>query len=118
VRFICALILFTFSLAQAQLATYGFTKTVTTSGVAVRLSSTTLKVRSFMVQSLSTNTGVIFVGGSDVLAASKNGAALPVSVAVAFLPIGEIKTVNYYDLMNVWIDSTVNAEGVSVTYTK
>jgi len=105
-------------LAYSQLATYGLFKTVTTSGTAVRLSATSLVVRSFVVQAPGANTGVIYIGGSDILAASKNGVALTAATSIAFLPVGEHKTVNEFDLKNIWIDSTVSAEGVSVTYIK
>lgn len=103
---------------QAQLATYGLSVTVTTAGTAVRISSTDLVVRSLAIQAKAANTGVIYVGGSDVLNSSKNGVALTAGSSFGFLPSGESKTSVYYNLKNIWIDSSVNSEGVSVTYIK
>jgi len=104
--------------AFSQLATYGLKRNVTTAGTAVRLSATSLIVRSLVIQAPSTNVGTIYIGGSDVLAATKNGVALTSTNSLALLPIGELKTINSYDLTNIWIDSTTSGEGVSVTYFK
>lgn len=99
-----------------------FTKTVTTAGTAVALSSTTLKVSAVVVQALATNTGYIHVGDSTVLAASLLGARLgipsagstPASVVFSSAHFGG----NDVNLEDFYIDSTVNGEGVSVTWTK
>jgi hypothetical protein len=90
----------------------GATKSVTTAGTAVRLAASTTPAIWVAVQAKTTNTGVICVGGSDVLAATKNGTCLTAGQAVLFAQIPGIQ----YDLNTIWIDSTVNGEGVGVTY--
>jgi hypothetical protein len=90
----------------------GTTKTVTTAGTAVRLAASSTPAAWVTIQALSTNTGVICVGGSNVLAAMKNGTCLAAGQAAPFYA-----TPAYiYDLNTIWIDSTVNGEGVGVTY--
>lgn len=110
-----ALLLLSLTVA-AQVATYGFTKTVTTAGTAVTLTSTKTLCRWATVQALSTNTGYICIGGSDVTCASNKGIRLATGQALSLDAIGEAKDTNRYDLSKVYIDSTVNAEGVQVTY--
>lgn len=99
-----------------------FTKTVTTAGTRVALSSTDLKVSAVLVQALSTNTGFIHVGDVTVLASTLLGVRLgipssgstPASVTFSSAHFGG----NDVNLADFYIDSTVNGEGVSVTWTK
>lgn len=84
-------------------------KTVTTAGTAVALNGSALVARYALVTALSTNAGVIVPGGSGVIAASgtRNGPGLNAGDAV---PMRNV------DLNAVYIDSTVNGEGVTVLY--
>lgn len=81
-------------------------KTVTTAGTRVQLSSSSVSCRKVKIIGLSTNTGSIWVGGSTV--ASGRGEPL-----LALQSTDWIETNN---LSNIYIDSTVNAEGVSYIY--
>lgn len=97
---------------------YGGTKTVTTAGTRVALSTTDLLVSSVVFQGFDTNTGKIYIGGSDVLAASKNGAMVEAKGLFGF---GDIEDSGEEDVINlkfVYIDSTVNSESVSFVYLK
>ncbi len=94
------------------LTTGGGTKTVTTAGTAVTLTAANTIVKWVTIQALSSNTGTICVGGSSVLAASKNGTCLTAGQAAPMYNMPGFP----YDLSAIWIDSTVNGEGVSYTY--
>lgn len=84
-------------------------KTVATAGTAVKLSATSQPVKRAVVCALSTNTGVVVVGDSNVLAllASRNS---------PYLNAGDTLELGAVDLISVYIDSTVNGEGVTVYY--
>lgn len=79
-------------------------QTVTTAGTSVQLSSPSA-IKSITIRAKSTNTGFIYVGASTV--SSANGFQLKASETVS-LDIANIGT--------VWIDSSVNGEGVSYIY--
>ena len=96
----------------AQLGVFSGTKTVTTAGTAVQLTTTNTPFKSGTIQALSTNTGTICIGPSTVLAASKNGVCLTAGQAE---PLYNVPTFSH-DLSSFWIDSTVNGEGVAYQY--
>lgn len=77
--------------------------TVTTAGTQVQLSSNECK--SITVKALITNTGKIYVGGSDV--DSTNGFELNA---------GESMSIEISNTDKVWIDSSIDAQGVSYIY--
>lgn len=83
-------------------------KTVTTAGTAVLLKTIPVRANSVCVTALSTNTGVIAVGTTTVLAAAgtRRGTPLAASESVTF----------NCDPTLLWIDSTVDGEGVSYSY--
>lgn len=81
-------------------------QTVTSAGTAVALTTTSTPALSVDITALATNTGVISVGGSGVIAAAGTRKGVPLSA-------GQTKTFENVDLKDVFIDSTVNAEGVS-----
>jgi hypothetical protein len=78
--------------------------TVTTAGTQVALSSS-LSIISVTVRALSTNTGKIYVGTSSV--SSTDGFQLSASETVS---------IDIDDLAKVYIDSSVNGEGVTYIY--
>jgi len=77
-------------------------KTVTTAGTAVSLTPTTSFQHTLTVKALKANTGDIYVGTSTV--SSSNGFELDA---------GEEVTFTIADPSNIYIDSSVNGEGVS-----
>lgn len=84
-------------------------QTVTTAGTAVRLlSGGSVHGNSVCITALSTNTGIIAVGASTVVAAAgtRRGVALSAGQSVSF----------DCDPTLIYIDSTVNGEGVSFAY--
>jgi hypothetical protein len=92
-----------------------FAKVVTTAGTAVPLSTTKLYTTAFLVQANAANTGLIYVGDSTVAASNA-----PYLVAGASnskegqtVTRGMIQT---FDLSKVYIDASVNGEGVKVEY--
>lgn len=83
---------------------------VTTAGTRVQL-TTTLNIHgnSTCVTALSTNTGIIVVGAVTCVAAAsgRRGVALAAGQSVSY----------DCDPSMLWIDATVNGEGVSYGYT-
>ena len=88
------------------MATYSGKKTVTTAGTAVQLVTTSTRCNGpLMVKALTANTGYIYVGTVSGDVASTNGYELDA---------GEVAPFNYVgDLQSIWIDSSVNGEGVT-----
>ena len=83
--------------------------TVTTAGTRVVLATSTV-CRLVMCQALESNTNLVVVGGSDVVAAagsSRRGMVLYTN-DVLVIPID--------NLSKIYVDSLVNGEGVRYTY--
>lgn len=78
--------------------------TVTTAGTRVVLGSSTT-IKSVAIKALSTNTGIIYVG--NVTVAASNGFQLKANEAVSL---------DITNLATVYIDSSINAEGVTYIY--
>lgn len=83
-------------------------KTVTTAGTDVALSTSTACL-SVTIQAQTDNTGVIAVGGSGVDATVATGTGV-------LLEAGDAFTMDIDNLSDIYIDSTVNGEGVRYTY--
>lgn len=96
-----------------------FVRTVTTAGTEVRLSSVDLWVKQVIIRPLAANTGNIFIGndGSGVVGV---GSGLPMEPADPPLVIGNVSLAkggdDYINLKDIWVDSSVNGEGVGVLY--
>lgn len=82
-------------------------KTVTTAGTRVRLGESQ-SIESIAVTALEANTGVICVGGKTVVAKAENRTGIPLAAK-------QTATIDTDDIGDLWIDSTVNGEGVSWT---
>jgi hypothetical protein len=85
-------------------------KTVTTAGTDVVLASS-VNAKWVIIQAQTDNTGVIAVGASGVDATVATGTGVA-------LAAGESVSLPANDLANIYIDSTVNGEGVRYTYGK
>jgi hypothetical protein len=85
------------------------TKNVTTSGTPVQLLSSSTAWTTVVVCAKPTNTGVIAVGASNVVAASANLNAIP-------LMPGDSISLPINDVSKVYIDATVSGEGVAFLY--
>lgn len=92
-------------------------QTVTTAGTAVQLVTTTgATIAQVVVVTAETdNTGVITLGGSDVVAAlaTRKGTPLAAGQSIS-LDIGDAQI----DLSKLYIDTTVNTDGVTFTVFK
>lgn len=84
-------------------------RTVTTAGTDVVLSTTSVGIKWVIIQAQTDNTGIIAVGESGVDATVATGTGVA-------LAAGESLTVPLDDLANIYIDATVNGEGVRYTY--
>lgn len=83
-------------------------KTVTTAGTDVVLAAST-DAKWVCIQAYRANTGQIAVGGTGVDATAANGDGVSLSG-------GESITLPIDNLADVYIDATVNGEGVRYTY--
>lgn len=110
------LILFSLSVSSAQLGSYSFAKTVTTAGTRVALQSSEFLVRSYIVVAKHANTGLIYVGGSNV--SSSIGTRYAADGGEGWSAVYGGRREDMYDLSKVYIDSSVNSEGVIVRYVR
>ncbi len=110
----CLLISAGLILAQIRFTT--ISKTVTTAGTRVQISTTPLLVRSVIVCGMTGNTGHIYFGGSTVAAA--NGVDLSAGDCTGWVPIASTGGSTAYDLSSVYVDASVSGEGANVTYAK
>lgn len=96
------------------------TKTVTTAGTRVPLvaaASSATPFSSLIIQAKHGNTGYIYVGDSTV--SSTLGIEIGIPVASSTPPSLEISSgdeLNISDLSEVYIDSSINGEGVNYLY--
>ena len=91
---------------------YTGTKSVTTAGTRVALTPSVRTPASWVIiQAKAANTGIIYVGG--VAVSSTSGIALLNGDNVT---IPSMSGVTAYDLQNIYIDASVNGEGVLFTY--
>ena len=78
-------------------------KTVTTAGTAEQLTATAENISGLYISALSTNTGNVYIGGSDV--DSTNGYILANTDTHLFIPIG--------DPSLLYLDVATSGEGVA-----
>lgn len=84
-------------------------KVVAAGGTAEALTSTKTRVHSVDITAEADNTGVIVVGGSTVVAALATRRGTPLNA-------GDTKTYLDVDLSQIYIDATVNGDGVTFDY--
>ena len=100
--------------AFAELVQGSGRQTVTTAGTAVALSSTASSFTALTICAETDNTGVIVVGNSDVVAVLASRKGIPLNAADCYtldLNVGKLGNLN-----TVYIDSTVNTDGVTYHY--
>lgn len=83
------------------------TKSVTTAGTPEALSTDSNRVNIIYITANEDNTGYIYVGDSTVDASANTGNVLAA---------GDIIIYEYERLNQIYLDSTVNGEGVGFTY--
>lgn len=83
-------------------------KVVTTAGTRVTLASSTA-CKQVAITAETDNTGLIVVGGSTVVAALATRQGTPLSA-------GDSIVMDIDNLADVYLDSTVNGDGVTFTY--
>lgn len=83
---------------------------VTTAGTRVQLSTLSVPCNKVEIIAETDNTGVIVVGGTTVVAILATRRGVPLNA-------GDVHTITDVDNLNkIWIDATVNLEGVSYEY--
>lgn len=84
-------------------------KTVTTHGTAVALLSSQTEAKRVDVSALTTNTNLVYVGNSSVLATAGSEKGVP-------LFAGNTYTFYVTDVSLIYVDSLVDGEGVAFNY--
>ncbi len=82
-------------------------KNVTTAGTAVQLSTSSLPCEELLIQAKRTNTGRIYVGGLGITNDDTTGVYLLAGQTIPMTP---------QNLNRVYLNSSVNGEGVTYTY--
>jgi hypothetical protein len=80
-------------------------KTVTTAGTAVALHAAQ-RVKSVTIVAKTSNSGQVYVGGSDVASTTNDGLAPGDSLS--------IPAENWLDLADLYVDSDMSGEGVDM----
>lgn len=83
-------------------------KTVAASATSERLATETM-CSAVCITAETDNTGVIVVGDSTVIAALATRQGTP-------LAAGDSMELNVSNLSSIWLDTTVNGDGVTFTY--
>ena len=83
-------------------------KTIATAGTPLALLTSDAKAVWVIVQAVSTNTGDVWVGGSDVLASTKTGIRLTAGSSTPMLPITNVA--------KIYADVATNGDKVSFIY--
>ena len=81
--------------------------TVATSGVEQRIYSTNLLVYGVIIISLSTNTGIQYVGDSTVT--TSNGAPIAPDGSFELAPPENLRGGDQFNLYDIFVDSSTNA---------
>jgi hypothetical protein len=100
---------------------YSGNGTVTTAGTAVQLSVASSPIPptsciTLTIQAKSSNSGTLYIGGSNVSAANKIGAALTNGVTPpASAYFGPSSTTALYSPQTIWLDTTNSGDGYTYT---
>lgn len=90
-----------------------FKKAVTTAGTRVQLTATVTNAYGLRIKAIKANTGHIYVGDSTVSATV--GDFLEPAETLSSVPSFDSQSIPV-DLTQIWLDSSVSGEGVSVSY--
>lgn len=92
-----------------------FTKTVTTAGTRVQLTTNTVKTPAISIQALRGNTNVVYVGNSTVSSTTHF-----ISLAAGGTVVLDAEQYGlagaHVDPSGIWLDSAVSGEGVMVGF--
>lgn len=93
-----------------------FRRIVVTSGIPVQLSLIVRKVPSAVVIADPSNTGTIFLGDSNVDAATRLGIPIIANDSVTLDPTEFLGTTEEIELFKIFVDSTANGDAVIVSF--
>lgn len=82
---------------------------VTTAGTRVRITSTSTKCTRIDIVAETDNTGVIVIGGSTVIASLATRRGIPLNA-------GEVYSLSINNLNQIYLDSSVNGDGITYVY--
>lgn len=85
-------------------------KVVTNNGVAVQLSTASIKIFRIDISADTGNTDLMVVGDSSVVAAETS------QVGAVLIPGNQTTTIYINDLSKLWIDSISSGDSVTFTY--
>ena len=101
---------------SVQFGLQSFLRTVTTAGTRVAVSASGLYAAQVALRAPAGNSGVIFVGGSDV--SSANGWSLAAGDTLSYGDLRNGEMSQQVNMSLIWIDASVNGEGIQVIYSK
>ena len=90
-------------------------KVVTTAGTRVQLSAYSYLVKSLMIKALKANTGLIYIGDREV-SSSVGGEISPDGIRNLIAEVDAQGRVIPIVLSDIWLDSSVDGEGVSFEF--
>lgn len=90
-------------------------KNVTTAGTAVQLTTSSINAYGCKIKAKSGNTGFIYVGDANTVSSS-TGYELDSDQTIDLSNLLGLDPSISIDLSNIWLNSSVNAEGVAVTW--
>ena len=94
-------------------AIVGGVKTVTTAGTAEQLIATSTECQYVVISSLDDNTGLAYVGGSDVDKSTKNGVPVGFITDSSNVVIPESKIIPIDNANKLYVDVNDDGEGIS-----
>lgn len=89
---------------------------IPTAGTRVQISASETPIDSVVIQAQASNTGLVWVGDSDV--AANRGIELSPGQAITLTAETIGKAGDEYILSDVWVDTATNGNDVNVAYSK
>lgn len=89
-------------------------RTTGTSGVPNQLSPTSIPIIEVAIQPLLTNTGDIWIGGSNVVGTGANGGVVLVAPAAGAQPASI--TISAKNAQDIYFSPEINNEGITFVY--
>lgn len=93
-----------------------FRQTVSTSGTAVQLTTSTRPTPSVIITADPTNNGTVYIGDSNVSQSSRTGQPVGASESLDLESPAQFGTEETLDLTKIWIDATSDGDSVIISY--
>jgi len=91
-------------------------KTVTTSGTPEAITAVGTRAEKVIIEALSTNTNVVYVGDANVSFSGKRGVSLLATKTYVIDPSSDDQRDEGINMATIFVDPQTNGEGVSISY--